>query len=259
KVDLQGCGEHISMAMDGLGRMHISYFDPVGENLMYASAITIPSTPMNLTASVSDGTVTLHWEAPANNGGANITQYAIYRGGSENGLTLYTIVSGSITNYVDTGLENGVTLVYRIRAVNSEGSSPYSNSVEATPCSEPGAPDVKASGRDKAVQLSWDEPDNGGAEILEYRIYRKNETGVFHQIATVDGIETSYKDVDLENGAEYFYYVTAVNPAGESTPSATASATANPDSTWMIIVVVIVVVAAIGVGAFLFLRQKGKF
>ncbi len=146
-----------------------------------------------------------------------------------------------------------------MKAGNSEGYSVYSNQVTATPCTLPGAPDVDAKGEDGAVVLDWDAPDNGGAAIEKYNIYRKNDSGVYVLIATVDGGVTYYKDTGLENGKEYFYYVTAVNPAGEGPESDPVSATPEEGMDMMLmIVIIIVVLAAVGVGAFFFLKKGGR-
>ncbi|MCG7844809.1 MAG: fibronectin type III domain-containing protein, partial [Methanomassiliicoccales archaeon] len=260
KVDLQSCGTSISMAMDLQGRAHISYYDMVRKDLRYASSIVVPSAPTNLTTDVGDGFITLDWLAPQNDGGSNITEYRIFRAEAETGsFVLFATVGSTATTFSDLGLENGVTYLYRVRAVNTEGSSHYSNEVSGTPCTLPGAPSVDASGRDKAVALDWDEPDDGGAAIEKYNIYRKNETGMWLLIGTVDGTVTKYTDTGLENGVEYSYYVTAVNPAGEGPVSDTASATANPSNDMLIIIIVVIVIlAAAGVGAF-FLLRKGRF
>lgn len=259
KVELEGCGEEISMAIDSLGRAHISYFDPVNNDLRYATSVTFSSAPLNLTAEIDSGSITLHWDQPINNGGAPITSFMIYRGSTADNLTLYAEVSGNTTMFVDGGLENGVTWIYRMKAGNSEGYSVFSNQVTATPCTLPGAPDVDAKGKDGAIVLDWDAPDNGGAAITEYKIYRKNETGMWKNIANVTGTTTKYTDTGLENGKEYFYYVTAVNPAGEGPDSDAVSATPDEgmDMT-LIIVIVIVVLAAVGIGAFVFLKKSGK-
>ncbi len=259
KVDLAGCGKEISMAMDSLGRAHISYYDPIGQDLRYATSITVPSAPLNLTVDVDTGSVTLNWDLPINDGGAPIIHYLIYRGSTAESLTVYAEVDGASDNFVDTGLENGVTWVYKVKAGNSEGYSVYSNQVTATPCTLPGAPDVSAKGEDQAVVLDWDAPDNGGAAIEKYNIYRKNDTGVYLLIDTVAGDVTYYKDTGLENGKAYSYIVTAVNPAGEGPESDAVSATPSEgmDMT-MIIVIVIVVLAAAAVGVVFFLKKSGK-
>jgi hypothetical protein len=259
KVDLDGVGEVISMAMDALGRAHISYYDPISQDLRYATSITVPSAPLNLTADVDTGSVTLSWDMPINDGGAPITHFLIYRGSTAEALTVYAEVDGASDSFIDSGLENGITWIYRVKAGNSEGYSVYSNQVTATPCTLPGAPDVDAKGEDGAVVLDWDAPDNGGAAIEKYNIYRKNDSGVYVLIATVDGGVTYYKDTGLENGKEYFYYVTAVNPAGEGPESDPVSATPEEGMDMMLmIVIIIVVLAALGVGAFFFLKKGGR-
>lgn len=259
KVDLEGVGKVISMAMDSLGRAHISYYDTISKDLRYATSITVPSAPLNLTADVDTGSVTLEWDMPINDGGAPITHFVIYRGSTSDTLVAYVEVDGASDSFVDTGLENGVTWIYRVKAGNSEGYSVYSNQVTATPCTLPGAPDVDAEGEDGAVVLDWDAPDNGGAAIEKYYIYRKNDSGVYLLLASIDGDVTYYKDTGLENGKEYFYIVTAVNPAGEGPESDPVSATPEEGMDMMlIIVIVIVVLAAVGVGAFFFLKKSGR-
>ncbi|MHC1680661.1 MAG: fibronectin type III domain-containing protein [Methanomassiliicoccales archaeon] len=259
KVDLEGCGQDISMAIDSIGRAHISYFDPVSKDLRYTTSVTFPSAPLNVTADIDSGAITLHWDQPINNGGAPVTSFMIYRGSTADNMTLYAEVDGTTFTFVDSGLENGVTWVYKLKSGNSEGFSVFSNQVTATPCTLPGAPDLDAEGEDGAVFLDWDAPDNGGAAIEKYNIYRKNETGVYKLIDSVDGDVTYYKDSGLENGKEYFYFVTAVNPAGEGPESEAVSATPEEGMDMMlIIVIVIVVLAAVGVGVFLLLKKSGK-
>lgn len=259
KVDLDGVGEDISMAMDSLGRAHISYYDPVSQDLRYATSITVPSAPLNLTADVDTGSVTLSWDMPINEGGAPITHFLIYRGSTAESLSVYADVDGATDSFVDNGLENGVTWIYRVKAGNSEGYSVYSNLVSATPCTYPGAPDVSAEGEDQAIVLDWDAPDNGGAAIEKYNVYRKNDSGVYLLIATVDGDVTYFKDTGLENGKEYSYIVTAVNPAGEGPESDAVSATPDEGMDMIIIIVIIIIVlVAVAVGLVFFLKKSGK-
>ncbi len=260
KVDIDLCGNAISMVMDRQGRAHVSYFDPGSKDLRYTTVVSVPSAPTNLTVNSENRYLELEWARPINDGGTNITEYRIYRSNVSGGpYHLLGSVDANVTTYTDMGLTNGVTFYYRVKAASSEGTSPYSNEVAGTPCVLPGAPDVKASGRDGAVVLDWEEPDNGGAAILKYNIYRKNATGVYRLIASVDGDKTSFRDTGLENGVEYYYYVKAVNPAGEGPESDPVSATPNAGmDTAVIIGIVIAVLAVIGVGAFLFLRQRNR-
>src|SRR5206468_2431894 len=63
------------------------------------------------------------------------------------------------------------------------------------------------------AHLSWQAPDDGGAAITAYKIYRRIGTsGNFTLLATVNG--NSYDDTVNPN-EENFYHVTAVNSEGE--------------------------------------------
>jgi hypothetical protein len=80
----------------------------------------------------------------------------------------------------------------------------------------PGAPNATGTvdaGKTK-VDIAWQIPDNGGAAIGGYHVYRRaGTTGNFTQIATVT--ETSYRDTMFDKTKENFYYVTAFNAQGE--------------------------------------------
>ncbi len=74
---------------------------------------------------------------------------------------------------------------------------------------------------DTMVTLNWDEV----TEASEYKIYRDEEVD---PIATVT--ELFYEDIDLTNGQEYSYYVTAIyaGSGDESMPSNTVTVTPMP-------------------------------
>ena len=95
-------------------------------------APTAPTAPLNLQAEAGDGEVTLSWEAPESDGRSALTGYEVRidRAGEW--------VSTSSTDLIHTvtGLTNGRTYVFEVRAVNSVGPSPASNQVAATPMAE---------------------------------------------------------------------------------------------------------------------------
>jgi len=257
KIDVPGCGLSISLALDDQDRGHVSYYDYSERDLGYATSLSPPGPVTNLTAIVSSGQVLITWNAPANDGGSEIVGYEIMAGSTPSSLDYIDRVDADTTELYMTGLTNGEEVYYRVDAWTEEGVA-RSEVLSAVPCDLPGSPSVDADGRDKAVKLSWDAPDNGGADITAYNIYKKNDTGVFKLLTTVSGSVTEYTDTGLENGQEYSYYVTAVNPAGEGPESATVTATANPSNDMIIIAVVIIIIAAAAIGAVLFLRSKGK-
>jgi fibronectin type 3 domain-containing protein len=200
-----------------------------------ASSPVAPSAPQSLAATAGSGSVSLTWTAPANNGGAAISGYNIYRGTSAGGegTTPVGTVSGTTLSFTDTGLTNGTTYFYTVKAVNSAGTSAASNEASATPtavtATVPTAPQsLTATGASKSVQLSWSAPSsNGGSPITGYNVYRGTSAGGegTTPVGTVSGTTLSFTDTGLTNGTTYFYTVKAVNAVGTSLPSNEANAT----------------------------------
>ena len=94
-----------------------------------APRTSVPSAPGNLTAEAGDGEVVLTWDAPEDDGGSAITDYE-YR---NVGRDPWTSTGSSDTTYTVSGLDNGVTYAFEVRAVNRSGKSFPSKRVEATP------------------------------------------------------------------------------------------------------------------------------
>ena len=181
----------------------------------------VPSAPTGLSATASDGRVTLRWSAPSRDGGSAITRYEYrYRedGGSYGG---WTTVSGgaSATSTTVTGLDNGTAYEFQVRARNDIGPGPESNTASATLAeSVPGAPTgLTATGGDGSVTLNWGAPADGGSQILryEYRYAAAGET--YSDWATVSGGTSarSHTETGLTNGTEFGFQVRAVNSVGE--------------------------------------------
>ena len=91
----------------------------------------MPEAPRNLTAVGGNGEVVLSWDAPASDGGAEITDYE-YR---INGQNPWISIGSTETTYTVTGLVNGTPYVFEVRAVNRIGKGGVSNRnrAEATP------------------------------------------------------------------------------------------------------------------------------
>ena len=64
-----------------------------------------------------------------------MTSYNVYRGISAGGegSTAVGTVNGTTLSFTDTGLTNGTTYYYTVKAVNSAGTSSASNEANATP------------------------------------------------------------------------------------------------------------------------------
>lgn len=95
-------------------------------------AISVPSAPMNLVATVVANSISLTWTPPSSNGGAAITGYKIFRGTSVGGEGLAPIDTvGNITSIIDNLVKDGTTYFYVVKATNSAGDSLSSNEASA--------------------------------------------------------------------------------------------------------------------------------
>jgi hypothetical protein len=99
-----------------------------------ALAAEVPGVPTGFTVTPNDGIVILAWAEPADDGGADITSYRVYRGIMEDGLGIVEDVTEM--HYADTGLQNGQLYYYAISALNVEGEGQKTQILSATPEAE---------------------------------------------------------------------------------------------------------------------------
>jgi fibronectin type 3 domain-containing protein len=157
----------------------------------------------------------LSWTAVSDDGGAQITNYKIYR----NGILLKEL--RDVHNFTDTGLINGINYLYNVSAVNSNGESPKSIGVETVPRTISTAPqNLQAISGNAQIKLLWKLPTNdGGVPITSYRIYRGTASGAEILFIKDYTNGTAWNDINVINGIKYFYMVSAINSAGESQKS----------------------------------------
>ena len=192
---------------------------------------TAPAAPSMLGATAGDGSVALDW---ADNTEPDLAGYDIKRATSSAG-PFVQINSGTLTtsDYVDGSVTNGVTYYYVVTAQDNVGNtSPESASASATPfdSTPPGAPTgLTAVAGDAEVQLDW--ADNGEPDLAGYNVYRSLSSGTGFALINGSPLTGSVLlDTAVSNGTTYFYFVTAVDGAGnESAGSPEVSGT--PQST----------------------------
>jgi len=82
-------------------------------------------------------------------------------------------------------------------------------------------------GAHKQIRLYWEPPlDDGGTDILMYKIYRGLTADNLDLYAQVEETELSFSDTDVQNGIVYYYAVSALNGLGEGDQSGALSVTA---------------------------------
>ena len=194
---------------DGTYLYEVSAVDDAGESTSKASVnATVnnepPTAPTNLSASVNGSNVNLSWDTVA-----DATSYNVYRDSS-------LIASPTTNAFTDTALADG-TYLYEVSAVDNAGESTSKASISATVNNvPPAAPtNLSASVNGDSVNLSW----NTVADATSYNVYRDGSL-------IASSTSNAFTDTALADGT-YFYEVSAVDDAGESTSKASVTATVN--------------------------------
>jgi surface protein len=145
---------------------------------------TTPSAPSIASSTISAGTVTLNLGAPATNGGSAITSYE-YRFATNSSAVLsasWTNSASTSTTITVSGLVNGNSYFFQVRAVNSIGAGGASAVSSAlTPITTSSPPIVFQSnkvGSLTSAEIQFFAPaDTGGSAILEYQVRSSVDEG----------------------------------------------------------------------------------
>ncbi len=188
--------------------------------IMKYGNFSIPEPPTITRGSSGDGFVNISW-LPGFNGGMDIKEFRIYRGGSELDMVMVASLDHGIRQLNDTSVFNGHEYLYQVSCVNGMGESPRSNIFRAETGYRPSPPSSIRSGTgDGFVKLSWDEPDEtGGWPILGYRLYMETGTSIFVMLEELPADRMYYTHSGLENGITYSYFLRSFNHLGPSDPS----------------------------------------
>ncbi len=192
-----------------------------------ATTTALPGKPAGVAATGGVRQVALSWTNPSN---ASITSWEYQQKTGAGAYGTWTAIgssSATTTRHTVTGLANGTSYGFKVRAVNSIGNSPASDEVTATTTALPAKPaGVAATGGVRQVALSWTDPSNASITSWEYQ--QKTGTGAYGTwtaIGSSSATTTRHTVTGLTNGTAYAFKVRAVNPAGNGAVSDEAVAT----------------------------------
>jgi hypothetical protein len=186
---------------------------------------TVPGVPTNLAVTAGNGSLSLSWDPPVDDGGNAVSGYTAtvtpHSGGSPVSST------GASTSRTVTGLTNGVSYDVSVVATNAAGAG-ASATASGIPFTVPGAPTaVSVVPGDGALAVSWSAPaSDGGRAADHYTVtVTPHAGGTATTFTTPDGATLSHPFTGLTNGALYDVTVTAHNAAGDG---AAASGSGTP-------------------------------
>ncbi|MBI3608871.1 MAG: hypothetical protein HY207_12965 [Nitrospirae bacterium] len=162
-----------------------------------------------------------------------MTQQRVYRSTTTGGpySLVTTFANNTTTTFTDTGLTNGTTYYYVIRAFDGTQESANSTQASAAPVDNtaPAAPTgVSAVDRPAdqggAINLAW--TVSTATDVTQQRVYRSTTSGGPYSLVTTfaNNTTTTYTDTGLTNGTTYYYVIRAFDGTQESANSTQVSA-----------------------------------
>lgn len=193
-------------------------YEDQSTDVVNVSIVNIPfqAPPSSLVAIAGDSRVSLIWRV------TTPEYYNIYRREATNpsyGAPIAYGISFASKEYVDTGLTNGKTYVYMIKAVNAAGEGPASMEVSALPyvaVSLPSDASISAQITNKKdVLLSWNAAlgSTPPCTLSGYYVLRSTDGGGSYTQLTQTTL-TSYLDTATEWNKIYYYIVKTIDTCG---------------------------------------------
>ena len=212
-----------------------------------ATPSTTPSAPLNLRGEARNSEIVLTWTAAApdattinrQNGHSPITRYEYQQKTGDGDYSPWSIIinpdptatpNAALATHTVTGLTNGYTYQFKVRAINGNGNGAAAESAPVTIATTPGRPrSLTAVPGNAQVTLSWVASGDGGSPITSWQFRQALSTDTFTATTpawvTIPGSNadtTSYTVVSLDNANQYKFQIRAVNAQGAGSTAESA-------------------------------------
>ena len=177
-----------------------------------------PGAPESVVVVPGDGSLSVSWAAPADDGGAAVSAYEVSWEAAGQPGTARQADAGAASSHVITGLANGTAYVVEVTAANSAGTGPAAalTAAPAAAGARPGAPGgIVVVPGDGMLLVSWAAAtDSTGAAAGSYEVSWEaaGQPGTARQADV--GAALSHVITGLVNGTAYVVEVSAANSAG---------------------------------------------
>ena len=226
-------------------RYAIRYVNASGQRAAFSNflsiepAARIAQAPTLLSpAKVLEDSITITWQAPAanidNSTPVNLLGYNVYRtdeSQTESGNQPLNATPITATEYADKSFQFGNNYRYVVRAVSlgtggAQVESLNSNAVSVAPLDTfaPAAPERPsvAAPEPSSARLAIFFAANKETDIAGYNIYRSTDPDLpkpnWTKLNATLLTRTTYQDDKVESGKTYYYYIVAVDKAGNVSP-----------------------------------------
>ena len=186
--------------------------------------LTVPGAPTEFTATVGDTKADLSWTLPVNVN--EITNVEIrYQLASTLTWGAWVELGARATGHTVTGLVNGSSYTFEVRAKNSKGDGASASATATLALTVPGAPTgLDVTTGDQQADLSWTLPVNVNSITsveVRHKLSSEQSWGAWVELAAT---ATEHTVTNLVNGSTYQFEVRAFNTEGYG-PAASKEAT----------------------------------
>ncbi|MBF0555058.1 MAG: fibronectin type III domain-containing protein [Nitrospirae bacterium] len=215
-------GATVAITGVSAGQTTVTVKDGSGNTTTVSVTVTsVPGAPTITAVVGGNGKATISFTAPSSDGGSPITSYIVTS--STGGIT----ATGASSPITISGLTNGISYTFTVKAINAVGTGPASAaSSSVTPTSSVlGAPTgVTATAGNAQATVSFTAPASNGGNVITGYTVTSSTGGV-----TATGTASPITITGLTNGTAYTFTVKA-NIAIGSGPASSASNSVTPQA-----------------------------